>query len=80
VDVAIILVSAGVTPDVVEECCECGVRYIVVESAGFAELGEAGKQIEEQIKKIAEIQSSAVWPLSPASSIPTAAWFSPLES
>lgn len=54
VDVAIILVSAGVTPDVVEECCECGVRYIVVESAGFAELGEAGKQIEEQMKKIAD--------------------------
>ncbi len=54
VDVAIILVSAGMTPEVVEECCECGVRYIVVESAGFAELGEAGKQIEEQMKKIAD--------------------------
>jgi acyl-CoA synthetase (NDP forming) len=54
VDVAIILVSAGMTPEVVEECCECGVRYIVVESAGFAELGESGKQIEEQMKEIAD--------------------------
>ncbi len=54
VDVAIILVSAGMTPEVVEECCECGVRYIVVESAGFAELGEAGKQIELQMKDIAD--------------------------
>ena len=54
VDVAIILVSAGMTPDVVQECCDCGVRYIVVESAGFAELGEEGKQIEEQMKAIAE--------------------------
>jgi len=54
VDVAIILVSAGMTPDVVEECCECGVRYIVVESAGFAELGEAGKEIEQQMKDIAD--------------------------
>jgi acetate---CoA ligase (ADP-forming) len=54
VDVAIILVSAGVTPDVVEECCKCGVRYIVVESAGFAELGPDGKKIELRMKEIAD--------------------------
>ncbi|MDD1753969.1 MAG: acetate--CoA ligase family protein [Methanotrichaceae archaeon] len=54
IDVAIILVAAGMTPDVVKECCECGLRYIVVESAGFAELGEKGKQIEEQMKEIAD--------------------------
>ncbi len=54
VDVAIVLVSAGVTPDVVEECCKCGVRYIVVESAGFAELGDEGKKIELSMKKIAD--------------------------
>jgi acetate---CoA ligase (ADP-forming) len=54
VDVAIILVSAGVTADVVEECCKCGVRYIVVESAGFAELGEDGRKIEILMKDIAD--------------------------
>ena len=54
VDVAIILVSAGVTADVVEECCKCSVRYIVVESAGFAELGEDGKKIELLMKDIAD--------------------------
>jgi acyl-CoA synthetase (NDP forming) len=54
VDVAIILVSAGITADVVEECCKCGVRYIVVESAGFAELGPDGKKIELQMKEIAD--------------------------
>jgi acyl-CoA synthetase (NDP forming) len=54
VDVAIVLVSAGITPEVVQECCDSGVRYIIVESAGFAELGEKGKQIEEQMKAIAE--------------------------
>jgi acyl-CoA synthetase (NDP forming) len=53
VDVAIVLVSAGLTPEVVQECCDCGVRYIIVESAGFAELGEKGKQIEEQMMSIA---------------------------
>ena len=54
VDVAIILVSAGVTPDVVDECCKFGVRYIVVESAGFAELGPDGKKIELRMKEIAD--------------------------
>jgi acyl-CoA synthetase (NDP forming) len=54
VDVAIVLISAGLTPEVVQECCDCGVRYIIVESAGFAELGETGKQIEEQMMSIAE--------------------------
>jgi acyl-CoA synthetase (NDP forming) len=54
VDVAIVLVSAGMTPEVVQECCDCGVRYIIIESAGFAELGEKGKQIEEQMMSIAE--------------------------
>lgn len=54
VDVAIILVSASMTPEVVQECCDSGVRYIIVESAGFAELGEKGKQIEEQMMSIAE--------------------------
>jgi len=39
------------TADVVEECCQCGVRYIVVESAGFAELGPEGKKIELQMKR-----------------------------
>jgi acyl-CoA synthetase (NDP forming) len=54
VDVAIILVSASITPDVVKECCDCGVKYLVVESAGFAEMGKAGRQIEDQMKAIAD--------------------------
>ena len=54
VDVAIILVSASVTPDVVKECCNCGIKYIVVESAGFAEMGEEGRRLEQEMKTIAD--------------------------
>ena len=54
VDVAIILVSASVTPDVVKECCDCGIKYIVVESAGFAEMGEEGRLLEQKMKAIAD--------------------------
>jgi len=52
IDVAIVLVSANTTPDVVRECCECGVKYIVVESAGFAEMGEGGRMIEREMMEI----------------------------
>lgn len=52
VDVAIVLVPAGMTPQVVQDCCAAGVRYIVVESAGFAELGEEGRRIEREILSI----------------------------
>lgn len=78
VDVAIILVSADMTADVVEECCQCGVRYIVVESAGFAELGPEGKKIELQMKEIADRYGvRLLGPNCWGSSTPTAAWCSP---
>jgi acyl-CoA synthetase (NDP forming) len=53
IDVAIVLVNANMTPEVVKECCDCGIKYVVVESAGFAEMGEAGRDIESQMKAIA---------------------------
>jgi len=52
VDVAIILVPAIQTPEIVKECCEAGVKYIILESAGFAELGNEGKELETKIKSI----------------------------
>ncbi len=52
VDVAIVLVPAKQTPKVVEECCQAGVKYIIVESAGFSELGEEGKALEMQMKEL----------------------------
>ena len=52
IDVAIVLVPASATPSAVEQCCKHGVKYIVIESAGFAELGEEGKQAQDQIKSV----------------------------
>jgi len=54
IDVAVILVQANMTPEVVKECCDCGVKYVIVESAGFAEMGEAGRRIEEEMKAITD--------------------------
>ncbi|MDH7597190.1 MAG: acetate--CoA ligase family protein [Methanothrix sp.] len=52
VDVAIVLVPASLTPQVVQDCCAAGVKYVVVESAGFAELGDEGKRIERELLSI----------------------------
>lgn len=54
IDTAIVLVPARQTPQVVEECCKAGAKYIIIESAGFGELGEEGKIIEQELKRIIE--------------------------
>jgi acyl-CoA synthetase (NDP forming) len=58
VDVAIVLVPSHLTPKVVEECCVAGAKHIIVESAGFAELGEEGKKVEDELRSIIERHGS----------------------
>ncbi len=48
-DLAVIAVRAELVPAVVAECGEAGIQGAVVISAGFAELGEAGRQLEERL-------------------------------
>ncbi len=45
VDLAVIVTPAATVPAVVGECGERGVRGVVVVSAGFRELGPAGRQL-----------------------------------
>jgi len=52
VDVAIVIVPAEAVPGAIEDCCTKGVHYIVVETAGFAETGEAGRKIQSHIKEL----------------------------
>ncbi|OPY78774.1 MAG: succinyl-CoA synthetase subunit alpha [Syntrophorhabdus sp. PtaU1.Bin153] len=52
VDVAIVIVPAEAAPKAIEDCCAKGVKYIVVETAGFAETGEAGRKIQSDIKNL----------------------------
>ncbi|OPY67831.1 MAG: succinyl-CoA synthetase subunit alpha [Syntrophorhabdaceae bacterium PtaU1.Bin034] len=52
VDVAIIIVPAQAAPKAIEDCCTKGIKYLVVETAGFAETGEAGRKIQSDIKNL----------------------------
>jgi len=54
VDLAIVAVPAKIVPKVVEECGEAGVDGVVIISAGFREVGEEGRKLEQEIEKIRE--------------------------
>lgn len=53
VDLAVILVPAKHVPGVLEECGDKGIRHAVIETAGFSELGEEGRAIEERLIEVA---------------------------
>ena len=54
VDLAIIITPSKVVPHVIEECGKNGVKTAIIISAGFKEIGEQGKVLEESIKRIAK--------------------------
>lgn len=49
VDLAIVAVPATAVLEVIEDCARCGVRAILCISAGFAELGEQGQTLQQQL-------------------------------
>lgn len=54
IDLAVILTPAHTIPGILEECGEKGIRWAVVESAGFGEYGKEGKKIEDDILRVTE--------------------------
>jgi acetyltransferase len=53
IDLAVILTPARTVPAIIEECGQKGVRWAIIETAGFREYGEEGLQIEGQIVQMA---------------------------
>ncbi|BBL68722.1 acetate--CoA ligase family protein [Methanoculleus chikugoensis] len=54
VDMAVITVPAKHVPSVVEECGQKGVVMAVIITAGFKEMGEGGKALEDRVMEIAK--------------------------
>lgn len=54
IDLVIIAVPSFVVPQVLEECGQKQIKQVIVISAGFKEVGEAGLALENQIKSIAK--------------------------
>jgi acyl-CoA synthetase (NDP forming) len=53
-DVAVLMVDARLSPQVLEECGRKGVKIAVIGSAGFSEAGEEGRERQEQLSRIAK--------------------------
>ncbi len=49
VDLAVIVTPAPTVPGIIEECVQVGVKGSIIISAGFKEIGEEGRKLEEQI-------------------------------
>jgi acetyl coenzyme A synthetase (ADP forming)-like protein len=54
VDAVVITVPAAIVPEVMEEAGNKGVKLAVVISAGFREIGEEGRILEDKVLQIAE--------------------------
>ncbi|MDV2482833.1 CoA-binding protein [Methanoculleus sp. Wushi-C6] len=54
VDMAVITVPAKHVPSVIEECGQKGVSMAIVITAGFKEMGEGGKALEDRVLQIAK--------------------------
>ncbi len=52
IDLGIVATPAPTVPDIIEECGESGVGGIIVISAGFREVGEKGKKLEQEMENI----------------------------
>lgn len=53
IDLAVILTPAATVPALLDEFGAAGVRYAVIESAGFSEFSEEGAKLEEELCQIA---------------------------
>ena len=54
VDLAVSVVVAGMTPDVLEACGQRGIRAVTIISGGFREVGEEGAFLENRCLQIAQ--------------------------
>ncbi|MFP4453332.1 MAG: acetate--CoA ligase family protein, partial [Desulfobacterales bacterium] len=61
VDLAVILVTAGAVPSVLEACAEKGTKRVIIESAGFSETGEQGIALQKKCTQIAQKAGIRLW-------------------
>jgi acetyltransferase len=54
VDLAVILTPAKTVPGIIDECGQKGIRRVIVETAGFREYGDEGRQLEVDMAEIAK--------------------------
>jgi acetyltransferase len=52
IDLAVVATPAQLVPDALEDCAKTAIQGVVIVSAGFKEIGEEGKKLEDRISEI----------------------------
>jgi len=52
-DLVIVVIPARIVPAVMKECASLGVRAVIIITAGFKEVGEEGRRLEQEVVGIA---------------------------
>lgn len=52
VDLAVIAVPSRVVPSVLRDCVEKGIEAVVIITSGYSEIGEEGREMEEELRRI----------------------------
>lgn len=60
-ELAIFFIPARFLPDTIRACAKKGVKGIIIESAGFAEVGEAGKLLQQESVRLARENNIRLW-------------------
>jgi acetyltransferase len=60
-DLAIVLSPAPGVPQIIEDCAQVGAKGVIIESAGFAEIGEDGQRLQDQCLAIARQAGIRLW-------------------
>ena len=61
VDMAIIFVPAPAVPGLVQACAKRGLSGVIIQCAGFAETGEKGKALQNQLVEISHRTGIRIW-------------------
>ncbi|WP_457551588.1 acetate--CoA ligase family protein [Desulfobacula sp.] len=61
VDLAIVFVSAQMVPQVVEACAARKIPGVMIQSAGFSEIGPQGESLQKSTKQIADKSGIRLW-------------------
>ncbi len=61
VDLAIVFIPNTFVPGVLLECAQRGIRHVMIQSAGFAETGPDGKDLQDRIMEIARDNGMRLW-------------------
>ncbi|MCK9274597.1 MAG: acetate--CoA ligase family protein [Syntrophales bacterium] len=61
VDLAIIIVPASAVPSELEACARKGIDRVMIQSAGFSEVGSEGKILQEKCSAIANAAGVRLW-------------------